>query len=210
MDGTTAKRCLRLVANLLSQPWYGPRYFRHLPVWRRGPLDYGLPWYSWAAIDCLASHLTKQMTVFEWGGGGSTLWLSKRVGRVICVESDPGWAERVREELTVQGIANVEVHHHAFDPDDESGFLKSAYLKCVHDVHADAYIVDGLDHRGTLRPHCFAEAMKEAAEGEWVVVDDSWRYRQLRRTPNATVRVLQSVGPCRYGVTSTDIFCRVV
>ena len=40
-----------------------------------------------------------------------------------------------------------------------------------------------------------------------VVVDDSWRYPGLRRNHRAKeLKIFQSVGPCRPGVTSTDVF----
>jgi hypothetical protein len=40
-----------------------------------------------------------------------------------------------------------------------------------------------------------------------IVVDDSWRYPELRAKNRAKrFSVFQSVGPCRPGVTSTDVF----
>ena len=43
--------------------------------------------------------------------------------------------------------------------------------------------------------------------GGIIVVDDSWRYPKLRQENRAQKhRIFQSVGPCRPGVTSTDIF----
>ena len=45
------------------------------------------------------------------------------------------------------------------------------------------------------------------APGGIIVVDDSWRYRQLRDSARAgEVQIFESVGPGRFGVTSTDVF----
>jgi hypothetical protein len=50
-------------------------------------------------------------------------------------------------------------------------------------------------------------AEKSIKKGGIIILDDSWRYDQVRSRNSAKKHVvLKSTGPCRYGVTSTDIF----
>src|SRR5262245_48494149 len=52
-----------------------------------------IPWYTYAAIHFLEPRLQRQLRVFEYGCGNSTLWYSKRVSQVIAVEHDLQWAK---------------------------------------------------------------------------------------------------------------------
>ncbi|MDD2490497.1 MAG: hypothetical protein PHY26_04540, partial [Bacilli bacterium] len=107
MDGTNLQRVARVAGNLIAHPTYLPRYLRYLPLRGKGPLDAELPWYSFEAIDFLAGHVDKTSVVFEWGGGGSTLFWARRVKQVICVESSDAWAGRLESVLSDQKISNV-------------------------------------------------------------------------------------------------------
>ena len=71
----------------------------------------------------------------------------------------------------------------------------------------DIVVVDGSEEWTQVRPVCFQYAENFVRKGGIIVVDDSWRYPVLRRENKAKrYQVFQSVGPCRPGVTSTDIF----
>ena len=62
----------------------------------RDTLEAGVPWLPFPVIDWLNDHLTKDMVVFEWGSGGSTEYIAKRVKRIISVEHHPIWFTKVR------------------------------------------------------------------------------------------------------------------
>lgn len=55
------------------------------------------PWISPKAIEVLEGLLSDDMTVCEFGGGGSTVWLSKRVKNVVTFENNPRWAKYIRD-----------------------------------------------------------------------------------------------------------------
>ncbi len=68
-------------------------------------------------------------------------------------------------------------------------------------------VVDGTEEWIQVRPICFSRAETRIKAGGIIVVDDSWRYPQLRTNHCAKYyRTFQSVGPGRPGVTSTDVF----
>src|SRR5689334_22755263 len=50
-----------------------------------------LPWLTFPAIDYLKKNLKKTDSVFEYGGGGSTLFFLEHASRVTTVEHDLNW-----------------------------------------------------------------------------------------------------------------------
>jgi len=57
-----------------------------------------LPWLSEDATNFLESVLNKNMTVCEFGGGGSTLWFAPRVKTVITFENNADWRDMIRQK----------------------------------------------------------------------------------------------------------------
>ena len=53
-----------------------------------------LPWLTYPAIDWLDSVLLAEDEVFEYGMGGSTVWMAERVAHVTSVEHKAEWARR--------------------------------------------------------------------------------------------------------------------
>lgn len=207
MELTSFQRVCKLTGDLARRPGNVPRYLAHNLFQRRSPLDLALPWFSYAAIDFLERSLRPEMTVFEFGSGGSTLFFARRCGRVESVEDDPRWARLARERTKALGLTNSEVVEELFDFVHGIGFEESGYLAQVKRSRHDVIIVDGADNDYTIRPRCFAVAEEQVEPGGMIVVDDSWRYLELRRRHRARqVRVFESVGPARFGVTSTDVY----
>jgi predicted O-methyltransferase YrrM len=112
----------------------------------------------------------------------------------------------MREEVARAELRNVELRLHPFDFLKPVAFDSSAYLHALDRTH-DLIVVDGQDWTYDVRPECFVRAEKFIRPGGVIVVDDSWRYRQLRTANNArAVKTFEGVGPCRVGVTSTDLY----
>ena len=206
MRGSSSRRIARLIGNLVVCPKYLPGYLQ-TNLLSKQPLDLELAWFSYAAIDFLKSFLRPQMSVFEYGSGGSTLFFAKRVQTVISTEDNATWLENVRRRLTELSLKNVMLQHHEFDFKNPEGFENSAYLHSIPPQKFDVIVVDGAEDAVPVRPICFYHAENFINPGGIIVVDDSWRYPELRRINRAAKhRIFKSVGPCRPGVTSTDIF----
>ncbi len=207
MHGTVPKKIGRVIGNLVAHPKYIPRCFSHNLINGKSPLDLELPWFSYAAIDFLAGFTRPAMTVFEYGSGGSTIFFARRVARVLSVEDNPEWHERVSDRLRQKGLTNARLELCEFNFKDPVGFEHSAYLHALPDDPFDIIVVDGSEEWTQVRPLCFERAESRVKPGGIIVVDDSWRYLALRRNHHArNHRIFQSVGPCRPGVTSTDVF----
>ncbi len=207
MHGTVPQKIGRVIANLLLHPQYISRCIAHNVLNGRTPLDLELPWFSYAAIDFLNRFLQPHMTVCEYGSGGSTLFFARRVKTVFSIEDNPRWYELVSARLKQEGLNNARLSLHTFDFKNPTGFEHSAYLNAIPDEKFDVIVVDGSEEWTQVRPICFQKAEGHIKKGGLIVVDDSWRYPVLRQKNQAGEhRVFQSVGPCRPGVTSTDIF----
>ena len=207
MNGNITVKMCRLAGNLAAHPSYLNRYLDHNVLHRRWPLDLEIPWFSYAAIDFLKQHIKQHMTVCEYGSGGSTIFFAKRLASVFSIEDNAQWFELVTRRLQEKEILNATVELCPFNFKNPAGFEKSAYLNAVPDQPFDIYVIDGSEEWEQVRPVCFQHVEERIRPGGMIIVDDSWRYTELRKHNKAReVRTFQSVGPGRPGVTSTDIF----
>jgi cyclopropane fatty-acyl-phospholipid synthase-like methyltransferase len=207
MHGTVSQKIGRVISNLVLHPQYISRCLSHNVLNAKTPLDLEIPWFSYAAIDFLENLLDKGMTVFEYGSGGSTIFFARRVKSVLSVEDSDTWHELVTERLRTKGLANASLKLCPFDFKAANGFEKSDYLHAIPGEKFDVIVVDGMEEWTLVRPICFKKAEEHVKKGGIIIVDDSWRYPELRKSNHANdIKIFQSVGPCRPGVTSTDIF----
>jgi hypothetical protein len=207
MNLTNSQRVAKLAAHLLQHPGNVPRYVAHNLITRKPPVELELPWFSYGAIDFLKEYLRLEMRVFEFGSGGSTLFFAQCSRSVTAVEDNAHWCEIVATKLAARGIKNVDLRHVPVTFTTEKAFTKSDYLQMVRQSVFDVIVVDGTEWTTNVRPICFQAAEERIRPGGIIVVDDSWRYRELRQVNRAgRVELFESVGPARFGVTSTDVY----
>lgn len=207
MKGSNLTKLTRVIADLATHPRYILFYLSCGPFSGRSPLQLGLPWFSLSAIHFLDSFVARSMSVFEYGSGGSTVYFARRAASVVSTEDNRNWLERVQTELDSLGLNNVELQHRALNFHRAERFEQSAYLHSIPDRAFDIIVVDGTEEIVPVRPTCFYHAESRIKPGGIMIVDDSWRYPEIRAVNRAkSWREFRSVGPCRPGVTSTDIY----
>ncbi len=207
MKGNFAQKIVRATTNLTLNPRYLPRWVSHNLVNGKTPLALEIPWFSYAAIDFLDTFAKPHMRVCEYGSGGSTIFFAKRTKSVFSIESDPKWFELVKTAVAAHGLRNVSGELHVFDFKQAKDFERSSFLHAIPDEHFDIIVVDGMEEWDQVRSFCFEKAEARINPGGIIVVDDSWRYPGLRTKNKARrVETFESVGPCRPGVTSTDVY----
>ena len=54
-----------------------------------------IPWVTYSFIDFIKDRLNKQQRVFEFGSGNSTYFYAKHVGKVVSVEHDRSWYNKI-------------------------------------------------------------------------------------------------------------------
>ncbi len=207
MNISNVARVNKLIVGLISKPDLIWPYFRTSILSKKFPIDHELPWWSFRAIE-YADSVLQGKKIFEFGTGGSTLRYSKICESIIAVEDDLVWLNIVRNRLDSANVSNVTLHHHEFDFDNPIGFTESDYLKAYKPEYGcNVVIIDGQDKTFRERIECFRFVEPHIPPGGIIVVDDWWRYTELFSSNNARdVKIFESVGPCRFGVTSTAFF----
>ncbi|GAB3317882.1 hypothetical protein GCM10027299_09330 [Larkinella ripae] len=104
-------------------------------------------------------------------------------------------------------MTNVEILNNPFDFHNPDNFESSDYMHAVDKGEFDVILIDGLDKSFKERIKCFRYVEPRMKEGQYIVVDDFWRYPELINSHRAKkFDVFESVGPGRMGVTSTAVF----
>lgn len=215
MDTSYSRKIFNFVAAVLHSPREIFAYLRALPPTHRSPLELGLPWLSFGAIRELDRLLRPDHEVFEFGSGGSTIFLGQRARRVLSVESHAAWLEQTRTALRRRGIANVDLQYHSLEG-DLTDFRASEFFRAVNAQLWDVVLIDcflgygtGGRAKGMLRPFAFETALNQVKPGGLLVLDDSWMFPEMLTPPAGwSMHNFVGLGPCRWGVTSTAIFYR--
>jgi hypothetical protein len=181
------------------------------------PMDEALPWMSYAAIDFLRENMRADWSVFEWGVGGSTVFLVAGVGRLVSVEHDTEWADNVRSRLASQGPRAWELLSippvPLPGPDTLSPSNPHDYVSAVEGYRTVSFrtyasSIDSFDDRqfdlvivdGRCRPSCAMHAIPRIKPGGYLLVDDcererySWIHDEMRRR-NWRFRYFNGPGP---------------
>ena len=161
-----------------------PRLARELPVWlrhrNRTTMELRRPWWPYRAAEAVAAALPPGGRVFEFGGGGSTLWLHDLGATLTTVEHHKGWYEELRSLLPddVTLILREPTSDGTASSESEPGFFDDyvATIAEVADDSLDLVIVDG-----RARVACGTAAMDKVKPGGMLLLDDSDRprYAQL-------------------------------
>ncbi|MGY8986149.1 MAG: class I SAM-dependent methyltransferase [Sphingomonadales bacterium] len=120
-----------------------------------------LPWLTYPIIYFLDKRLTKEMTLFEYGSGNSTLWWADRVKEVIACEHNKEWLEFVKTKAP----QNVELLYQELVYDGE--YSKSCNNQ---DTLFDVIVIDGRD-----RVNCAKNAMSSLSKNGVIIWDNSDR-----------------------------------
>lgn len=125
-----------------------------------------IPWITYASLQFLEPRLKREMSVFEYGSGSSTLWWAERVRQVISCEHDESWHARVSKRCP----SNVQLHQIALVT---GGEYSRKVGQC--EVAFDIVVIDGRD-----RVNCARNAVGALKQGGVIVWDNSDRelYRE--------------------------------
>jgi hypothetical protein len=95
----------------------------------------------------------KQITVFEWGSGASTIWMLKRGYKVTSVEHDEWWAQKVLDKARELGLkfdSVIQLPNQSKDPrigSNKNGFANLDFYDYVNQIAGyglfDLIVIDG-------------------------------------------------------------------
>lgn len=170
----------------------------HYPRWMgsfrpgRNSVNDESAWITFEALDYLNAHLRPEHRVFEYGGGGSTLFFCKRVAAVVTVEHHEEWFRVVEKTIKSKGYSHWTgffappepvadghlrqlhdpAHFKSSSPDME-GMSFEKYARAIDPFGADEFDVILVD--GRARTSCIVQAIPHLKTGGLLVVDNAER-----------------------------------
>jgi len=217
------------VKKSLKALWNRPRlkslfsFIRYYPTWRehlrpgRNPVDDKTPWMSFAAIRHLNKIVRQDMSVFEYGSGGSTMFWLSRVQELVSVEHDLSWYRKMKKKLEEQSVSNI--RYILAEPVSDSRFAEKrfenpadyisgdpeyagknfeAYAKSIDgfpDQYFDIIIVDG-----RARPSCIQHGIPKLKKNGWLIIDNTERRYYMAPFPldRNSWKISKFAGPVPY------------
>ncbi len=210
MEGSTYFRVRIALGHMLMRPKDTRRWVVDNLLFRKSAIEQAVPWMSWKAIDFLQDYLKPNLRVFEWGGGGSTLFFSKRGCHVTTVESNENWLNVItaNNQKESSGSGSLEIRFIAAETQAPQKIKE--YIESVREgAPWDIVLLDGLERAYLSRLDCLKEIPGTVRSGGLVIVDDSYRamYREIPNILKGWKReVFRGLGSARLGVTQTDIY----
>ncbi len=166
-------RAARYLASHPGQIRYVPRWLGQRSL---SPLDLRAPWWPYDAAAWLREHLPRSARVFEYGGGGSTLWLEDLGAAVTVVEHDEAWSRQLSQALRpdTQLLSTPVDAAGCVGSAASDGFFDSyvAAIDAQPDAGLDLVIVDG-----RARVECVRRAIGKVRADGLLLLDDSDRAR---------------------------------
>lgn len=120
-----------------------------------------LPWVTYSFIDFIKTRLNKDLTIFEYGSGNSTLFYAERVKKVVSVEHDETWYQHIVKEKAPNSEMIFTHLEKGGEYSRKAGLLGEKF---------DVIIVDGRD-----RVNCCRFSVNALSERGVLVLDDSER-----------------------------------
>jgi predicted O-methyltransferase YrrM len=184
---------------------------RHLAdVWRTWrasamtPLDPPLPWLSWPCIDWLDRYVRPGMRVFEYGGGGSTLYFLARGCEVTTVEGNLTWTVAIGEAARAY---RSRLRLRFIDSQNDTPTARRQYADAALDAAPwDLILVDG-----AFRRECVLVARRCIVPGGVIIVDNTDMPEYAEVHPEEVLRdferrVFRGLGFARVLPTTTEVY----
>lgn len=124
-----------------------------------------IPWMNYPVIEFLKERLTSDLLVFEYGSGASTIFFAKRVKKIISVEYDKEWYEKVKIILSEENTNNAKLLFQKLTPN-----YPLAIKNLGKNQAFDIVIIDGRE-----RVKCAQTALKFLSQKGVLIFDDSYR-----------------------------------
>lgn len=134
-------------------------------VRKRLPLDNDnneIPWLTYSAIHFLNDRMKENFSIFEYGSGHSTIWFSKKTARIISVEHDLKWFNRMKGRFS--DYPNITYKYHPLG----SGEYVNEILQYTSEF--DIIVIDGRE-----RVKCGLNSLKALKNNGVIIWDNSER-----------------------------------
>jgi protein-L-isoaspartate O-methyltransferase len=119
---------------------------------------------NYPLIEFLNEKLKKDLVLFEYGSGFSTVFFARRTKKVVSIEYDKEWYQKVND-IIIKEVDNGIVHY-----EELNDFYPHAVEKHMKSEKCDIIVIDG-----RMRVKCAKLGYKYLSERGVVIFDDSFR-----------------------------------
>lgn len=154
-----------IVMALFTPSVYAAQHGYYRSAMRRsvvGSKGAAAPWMTFPLVSFLDTLSFTDRSILEFGSGQSTVWWGGRAKRVVALETDESWLERVRGDAS----PNVDVIGVPLEYDSQAEF-EADVVRLLNGERFDVVIVDGGD-----RPKAMHTAPSVITDDGFIVVDD--------------------------------------
>ncbi|MEO6304855.1 MAG: hypothetical protein ABIP51_16965 [Bacteroidia bacterium] len=186
----------------------------------KSSLNYSLPWLNFQTISLLEKEIKPGVEVFEFGGGGSSLFFLAKGCKVTTIEHDEKWFEEIRKIIEKKSLTEnwkgflikpetttdntpldaTNPHHYYTLSDEFKNFTFKNYaskIDGIKDASLDLVLVDGRS-----RPSCIYHSIKKIKKNGLLIIDNTERVYYsdyfLKNFSNDFELVLETYGPVPY------------
>lgn len=151
---------LAVRSELKENGWY-KSFIEKKPINRKGE---PIPWLTYAFIDFIKPRLHRDMIMFEYGCGNSTLWFASLVKHIDSVEHEEGWFQEISSKVP----SNVQIYFKSLETNEyEQSVMLTPYFY-------DLILVDG-----RKRLECVQCAVQKLSDNGVIIVDNSECYPEI-------------------------------
>lgn len=119
--------------------------------------DLVYPWYTFDALDELKTWDVSNWTVFEYGGGYSTLWWRNKSKKVISIDNNISWCNKM-------GLTHI---------DTKEEYIQYPYKYSIsNNIKFDCIVIDGEPTQ--WRDYCMENALKSIKTDGRIIIDN-WK-----------------------------------
>lgn len=139
-----------------------------------------IPWVTYPFIDFIDARINKDMTVFEFGAGNSSIYFANKTKSVTSIEHSPEWFEIIKSN-DIYNKENLDIHLVEIpERMNKQGYHKMAFIDDVNDYvfslkntgkKFDVVIVDGL-----FRNSCIKHCLDSLTPGGVVFLDNTSKH----------------------------------
>jgi hypothetical protein len=179
------------IKSYLTETGFVKSYTKGFPVDRN---DHNYPWWTYSFTDFLKGRLKNDMSIFEYGAGNSTIFLSNFVGTVTSVEHDELWYKDLKNKLK----KNVRLIYSK--PENYVDEIQKKKIKY------DIVIIDGIK-----RNECAQKSIDYLSKRGVIIFDDTDRKKYEKSYMYLLDRGFKRIdftglAPCSINMNSTSVF----
>lgn len=210
-------------------------FLKYMPEWKASlnegvaPFSGRMPWFNYNCRDILKKAITSESKVFEYGGGGSSLYFLDIGATVVTVEHDKEWFDLLSNTIVTNSLSDRWTVFFrppkklekptSYKPSNLDAYISGGgvfegysfedYVKVIDqfcDEEFDLVIVDGRS-----RPSCMKHAISKVKPGGYLLLDNTERSYYLSEIDgllNDYCVIADSFGPtpCIRWFTKTTIW----